>query len=196
MACQKEVQVTHIPILLLLGRPPELPPSTAQQPMAMDFANDLDTPAVTAAPEIVTKPQESATSMPGETEVAVDAAGANPEGGFGGLSNEFLKAMQDALEDLGWDLGSADIMEQLGDDEGLADQLLNRLLQSARATGVKDPAVLREMVRQWQQAIQEQLEEEKRLAQKKQRPIWRCAVCGRYGCPVAPYMESYADVDE
>jgi len=164
--------------------------------MAMDFANDLDTPAVTAAPEIVKKPQDPDTSMPGESEVAAEAAAASPEGGFGGLSNEFLKAMQDALEDLGWDLSAADIMEQLGGDEGLADQLLDRLLQSSRATGVKDPAVLREMVRQWQQAIQEQMEEEKRLAQKKQRPVWRCAACGRYGCPVAPYIERYADVDD
>ena len=43
--------------------------------------------------------------------------------------------------------------------------------------------------------LQEQMEQEKELAKKKQAPVWRCAVCGRYGCPVAPYIESMIDVD-
>jgi predicted metal-binding protein len=38
------------------------------------------------------------------------------------------------------------------------------------------------------------MEQERELAKKKQRPVWRCAVCGRYGCPVAPYIERYEEV--
>jgi rubrerythrin len=164
--------------------------------MATDLATEFDMPtASTAPPAVATKPQDTDTAAAEETAGEAAAAKASPEIGFGGLSKEFLMAMQDALEDLGLDLSSADIMQELAGDQSLPGQLMERLLQSARATGVKDPAVLREMVRQWQQAIKEQMEEEKRLAKKKKRPVWRCAVCGRYGCPVAPYIERYDEVD-
>jgi hypothetical protein len=117
-----------------------------------------------------------------------------PGGSFGGLSSAFLAAMQDALEGMGCDLRSATIMQQLAGSSTLPNDLLPGLLDAAAATGVRDPAVLVEMVRQWQKAIEEQLALERELAQKKMRPVWRCAVCGRYGCPVAPYIESYVEV--
>jgi hypothetical protein len=59
---------------------------------------------------------------------------------------------------------------------------------------VADPGLLREMVRQWQQAIEQQVQREQELRRKRQKPVWRCAVCGRYGCPVAPYIESYEEM--
>lgn len=110
-----------------------------------------------------------------------------PPGGFGGLSNEFLSDMQAALEALEYDLSSADIMQQLAGDPDLADKLLP-LLKGPSA------AVVMEWVKQWQRAIEEQLEQERELAKKQQRPVWRCAVCGRYGCPVAPYIERYEEI--
>jgi hypothetical protein len=109
-----------------------------------------------------------------------------PPGGFGGLSKEFLSNMQDALEILGYDLSSADIMQQLAADPDLADKLLP-LLKGPSA------AVVLGWVHQWQKAIEEQLELERELAKKKQRPVWRCAVCERYGCPVAPCIERYEE---
>jgi hypothetical protein len=110
---------------------------------------------------------------------------ARAAGSIGGLPNEFLQDMQAALEALGFDLTSPSIMQQLAGDPALASKLLPLL--------GGDAAVVAERVRQWQQAIEQQLEQEREAARKKQRPVWRCAVCGRYGCPVAPYIERYEE---
>jgi hypothetical protein len=122
----------------------------------------------------------------GVLEAAVEAGG----GSFGGLDAAFLRDMQDALEQRGFDLTSASIMRQPAGDGSLAQQLLPLLTANGLSL-----AVAAEKVRQWQQAIQEQLELEKALRQKKQQPVWRCAACGRNGCPVAPYIERYEEVD-
>jgi hypothetical protein len=111
-------------------------------------------------------------------------------GSFGNLPTEFLQDVQTALEELGYDLTSADAMQMLAGDPSLIEQLLPVLTASGAAS-----AVVTERLRQWQQAIQEQLELEKKMKAKKQRPVWRCAACGRYGCPVAPYIESYQEVE-
>lgn len=111
--------------------------------------------------------------------------------GFGGLSDAFLKAMQDGLESLGYDLAAQDIMEQLASDPSVPGKLLPFLA----ASGVTDANVLREMVRQWQQALERQMEQERQAKRKGQRPIWRCRACGRYGCPVAPYIEGYQEFE-
>jgi hypothetical protein len=116
--------------------------------------------------------------------------------GFAGLSPEFLSAMQGALEQLGYDLTSEDAMEQLAGGEVNTHALVRKLLEAAPLTGVSNPLLLREMIRRWQEALQQQVEEDKEMRRKKQRPVWRCAVCGRYGCPVAPYIESYVEVDD
>ena len=42
-----------------------------------------------------------------------------------------------------------------------------------------------------QKRIEEEIERKKRA----QRPVWRCYQCGGYGCPVAPYIDSYQEVD-
>jgi hypothetical protein len=118
-----------------------------------------------------------------------ETAPAGP-GSFGNLPTEFLQVVQTALEDLGHDLTSGDAMQTLAGDPSLVEQLLPVLTASGAA-----PAVVTERLRQWQQAIQEQLEMEKKMKAKKQRPVWRCAACGRYGCPVAPYIESYQEVE-
>ena len=45
-----------------------------------------------------------------------------------------------------------------------------------------------------EQDAEREREKAKELAKKNQAPVWRCAACGRYGCGVAPYVESYQDV--
>ncbi|MEW5300661.1 MAG: hypothetical protein WDW36_003575 [Sanguina aurantia] len=137
------------------------------------------------------------------TEVSADAGVAEegvcdditppPLGGFGGLSNGFLAGVQASLEKLEYDLTSADIMSQLVNDSSLPERLLASL--AGVMGGGMSGNELREMVRQWQQALAEQLELERQLATRKLRPVWRCAACGRYGCPVAPYIESYQEFD-
>ena len=159
-----------------MAPPPEMPPQ-------------VETATVTT---VDTKVRKAGAAETGPEDVEM-AAGA---GGFGGLSPAFLSAMQDALEQAGYDLTSADIMDELSGDDFLPDALVSKLLAAAKATGVNDPLLLKEMVRQWQRAIEQQMELEKKLKQKKQRPVWRCAACGRYGCPVAPYIEFYQEVDD
>lgn len=155
----------------------EVPP-----PPAAAVKTDAATAAAAAAAVEAAEQVDSTEEM--ET---VPAAGA---GGFGNLPLEFLQDVQTALESLGFDLTSADAMQQLAGDPSLVDKLLP-LLTACGAS----PAVVTERLRQWQQAMQEQMEVERQLKAKKQRPVWRCAACGRYGCPVAPYIESYREVD-
>jgi rubrerythrin len=114
-----------------------------------------------------------------------------PAGSFGNLPTAFLQDVQTGLESLGYDLTSPDAMLQLATDTGLTERLLPLLTADGASS-----AIVIERIRQWQQAIQEQMEMEKQLKAKKQRPVWRCEVCGRYGCPVAPYIESYQEVDD
>lgn len=162
----------------------QLPPQFASAPQ-------LPTPAVATSTATVTEiaPEaDTAADMELAEEPQQQDTGAS--GSFGNLPIEFLQDMQTALEGRGYDLSSPDIMQQLAEDPDLAEQLLPLLTASGTST-----AVAQERVRQWQQAIQEQMEMEKLLKAKKQRPVWRCAACGRYGCPVAPYIESYQEVD-
>lgn len=107
-------------------------------------------------------------------------------GSFAGLPQQFLQDMQAALEALGFDLTSPSIMQQLAGDPNLASQLLPLL--------GGDAAVAAERVRQWQQAIEQQLEQEMEASKNKKRPVWRCSACGRYGCNFAPYIERYEEV--
>ncbi|KXZ51992.1 hypothetical protein GPECTOR_10g1014 [Gonium pectorale] len=126
-------------------------------------------------------------------ELAAPPPAADPKdggGAFGGLDPAFLRAMQDALEARGHDLSSLDAVQSLASDPNLASSLLPYL----SVPGVTDANILREMVRQWQAMIAQRMKEERELARRKQRPVWRCAACGRYGCPVAPYIEGYKEI--
>ena len=114
-----------------------------------------------------------------EEEQPAAAAAAGPPGSFGGLGMPFLRAVQDELEVLGYDLASADAMQQLARASTLPEDLLPGLMGAAAATGVQDPEALLEMVRQWQRAMEQQMQKELEMRRKKQRPVWRCAACGR-----------------
>jgi hypothetical protein len=81
-------------------------------------------------------------------------------------------------------------LQALSTDPSLAARLLPLLASS----GSPNTQLLTSYIKQWQVALQKQMEVEKELAKRKQRPVWRCAVCGRYGCPVAPYIERYEEV--
>ncbi|GFR50032.1 hypothetical protein Agub_g12193 [Astrephomene gubernaculifera] len=173
-----------------------VPPSQQQPAYQYATATDMATarapqpqlapPAVRseAAPAVAEPPVEQAAA----TAVAAQEGAAGGKD-FGSLSPAFLEAMQETLEALGHDLTSMDAVQELAGDPSLASQLLPYLA----VPGVTDVAVLREMVRQWQMMLAKRMEEERELAKKKQRPVWRCAVCGRYGCPVAPYIERYEE---
>ena len=47
----------------------------------------------------------------------------------------------------------------------------------------------------WAQFYDEAKEAEKKAKRLKKTPVWRCRVCGRYGCPVARYIESYKNIE-
>lgn len=121
-----------------------------------------------------------------------DPAASDP--GFGGLSHAFLGDMQSALESLGYDLTSESAMEQLSKDSSLGEKVLPALMGAGG--GGKDAATLLELVRRWQEALERQVEADREAKRKKQVPVWRCAVCGRYGCPVAPDIESFWEMED
>ncbi|KAG2423774.1 hypothetical protein HXX76_015050 [Chlamydomonas incerta] len=146
-----------------------------------------------AQPVVDTAPAPPDVSVTEKLQEAPAAAATAPEpghgagGGFGGLPPAFLTTMQDALETLGYDLSSMDIAAALAADPSLADKLPPLL-------SGWEPALVLDMIRKWQAALAEQMEQEREAAKRRQRPVWRCAVCGRYGCPVAPYIERYEEV--
>lgn len=115
--------------------------------------------------------------------------------GFGGLSNGFFSDMQSSLEAAGYDLTSDDIMDHLSRDTGLAETLLPLLMAGGGGSG-KDAATLTELVRRWQEEIAKQVEADKEAKRKKQVPVWRCAACGGYGCPVALYIKSFWEMED
>ncbi|KAJ9507979.1 hypothetical protein QJQ45_021314 [Haematococcus lacustris] len=150
-------------------------------------------PAVAQATPVVV--DQSAPPAPPElSELQEDAAElADVASAFDRLGPEFLADLQGALEQQGHDLSNEALVQRLAGDGSLPDALLPLL---ARSDGsARKLAMLREMVRQWQWAVQQQMELQRKLAKKGKRPVWRCAVCGRYDCSFAPYIESYEEVD-
>lgn len=110
---------------------------------------------------------------------------------FGGLSTEFLTAMQQTLEAAHFDLTSPNSMEQLAEDPQLALKVQEVLARDVVSLKSASPKTIVDMIWRWQSALKEQLQEEKEMVKKKRRPVWRCRICGRYGCPVSPYVERY-----
>ncbi|GFH10315.1 uncharacterized protein HaLaN_05606, partial [Haematococcus lacustris] len=150
-------------------------------------------PAVAQAAPVVV--DQSAPPAPSEqAEQQEDAAELSAvASAFDRLGPEFLADLQGALEQQGHDLSNEALVQRLAGDGSLPDALLPLLARSAGSA--RKLAMLREMVRQWQRAVQQQMELQRKLAKKDKRPVWHCAVCGRYGCPVKPYIERYEEVD-
>lgn len=179
--------------------PPVTNPSHTQLPAPDSSPGGDLMPAVETAVEVATARKaapptvrpKAGFNLPGvELTKGDEVTNAETPGSFGNLPLGFLQDVQAALEGLGFDLTSADSMQALANDGNITAKLLPLL--TANGTS---PEVLKEQIRQWQQAIQEQIEQEQKLKAKGQRPVWICAVCGRYGCPVAPYIERYEEVD-
>lgn len=165
--------------------PAAAPPATAT---AVDTSPTIATDTATATADTTEWEVVDDPAAPGESKAT--------EGGqdtWSALDSGFLSAMQDALEALGYDLSSMDIVGTLAGDASLTHRLMPLLMQ-ALGQGMQ-PDMLRDMVRQWQEKIKEQMEVERKRAQKGKRPVWRCAACGRYGCPVAPYIEREEEYD-
>jgi hypothetical protein len=156
-----------LPVATATAQPPTQPPPAA------------------APPVVVTAPTEMATEPEPQKQ-------AQPPGDFNGLDPGFLSQVQDALTALGYDLSSFDAAAALAGDPNLPASLLPLLLPPGASAA--DAAQLTERLRQWQAMLAQRMEEEKEAARRSQRPVWRCAVCGRYGCPVAPYIERYEEV--
>jgi hypothetical protein len=149
--------------------------------------------AAPAAPQAAVQTEARQEAEKEAEEEAAPVAAAAPPGSFGGLSMPFLRVVQEELEVQGFDLASADIMQQLASAATLPEDLLPGLMGAGAATGVTDPEVLLSLVRQWQRAIEQHMKLEMETKRKKQRPVWRCEACGRYVCPVAPYIKRYQD---
>lgn len=116
------------------------------------------------------------------------------DGSFGKLSLEFLKGVQTSLETLGYDLiKDPDVMQKIVSNRNLSEDLFQ--LMSNVMPGVQ-PEELRNMISKWGVAVNEQLVLETNAKTKKTRPIWRCAVCGRIGCPVAPYIDGSEEFED
>ncbi|KAG1673297.1 hypothetical protein FOA52_002577 [Chlamydomonas sp. UWO 241] len=148
---------------------------------------------------------EPAVAQSGDTAAAADAAeegeaegegrdeGGAPRGDFGGLGQEFLAGLQGVLETMGYNLSSQSEMAKLADDVSLPGLLAYSMIGVG---GAADIEASTKMVVRWQAALKEQVATDEETKERKQRPVWRCAACGRYGCLVAPYIERMEEVDE
>ncbi|KAL6759012.1 hypothetical protein V8C86DRAFT_3133805 [Haematococcus lacustris] len=88
---------------------------------------------------------------------------------FDRLGPEFLADLQGALEQQGHDLSNEALVQQLAGDGSLPDALLPLLARSAGSA--RDLGMLREMVRQWQRSVLQQMELQRKLAKKGKRPF-------------------------
>eukprot|EP00930_Biecheleria_cincta_P074284 TRINITY_DN6148_c0_g3_i1.p1 TRINITY_DN6148_c0_g3~~TRINITY_DN6148_c0_g3_i1.p1 ORF type:complete len:2010 (+),score=360.50 TRINITY_DN6148_c0_g3_i1:98-6127(+) len=103
---------------------------------------------------------------------------------FGSFDPGFLQSIQDELENLGVDV------KNLG-------QVASFDIQQLRQKFPHNFDLVKEWKRKieavWEQAklIEEELAKKKRVM----RPRWRCKLCGRSWCKVAPYIEGYDEVE-
>ena len=129
MLSLEDLLKTKAQVLPPLGAP-ESPGASLLQKLQQQAADPqvqapppVQAPAIAAAPPPVVEQAVPSMDLEEETEALYAEAASSvppqkdPEhsktGSFGGLSNEFLKAMQDALEGLGYNLSDAGLMQQL-----------------------------------------------------------------------------------
>ena len=115
------------------------------------------------------------------------------------VNNHFKDIPKDFLVDL------TDIIDELKitDFQSALDFDVDELTEKLVRKGRKNELVI-QLLRQWRKALLEAIEQQRRIEEeisrkkRSRRPIWRCAVCGRAsnpGCPVAPYIYGYQDID-
>lgn len=157
------------------------PESAMATLMPMTAAPQASQSATAMATRAAIEVKQQAREEEEEEEIVESQGGAaSPE-----LPREFLIRLQAALDSRG--LTSEEEVAALAGADRLPDDVL------AELGDLKDLATV------WQADWREKQKERERLAEqmrrKRQKPVWRCAACGRYGCPVAPYVESYQEVD-
>ena len=89
-------------------------------------------------------------------------------------------------------MGDGADLSSMGAVKAIADNPRELAAKLQGKTG-EDLETIEEKMMKWREGIQEAYRLEAEAKAKKKVPIWRCAVCGRYGCPVAPYIESYRE---
>lgn len=112
------------------------------------------------------------------------------------VKNHFLDIPIDFLEDL------TENMEQLNitDPQDAVNFDIDILSKKLIGKGRQNDLVL-DLLRQWRKAMLEAIEQQKRIEEeiarkiRSRRPVWRCAACGSPGCPFAPYIYGYQDID-
>ena len=117
----------------------------------------------------------------------------------GDVKNHFKGIPIDFLEDLN------EIFEQLNitnlpDAVDFDFDILSKKLIGKGRTNF----IVLHLLRQWRKAMLDAIEQQKRIEEeierkiRSRRPVWRSAVCVRPsnpGCPVAPYIYDYEDID-
>ena len=145
------------------------------------------------------KKSEPKTQSVIETDVAVSSNTADEEQNDKDVKNHFTDIPKDFLEDI------TEVFEEFNiSDFQSAINFDVELLSSKLIAKGRMADLVKDLLTQWKNALQEALEQQKRIEgeierkKRAQRPVWRCAACGRPsnpGCSVAPYIESYVDVD-
>ena len=115
------------------------------------------------------------------------------------IKNHFTEIPKDFLEDI------TEIFEEFNitDLESAfafdLDILSSKLVARGRMADL-----VKDLITQWKNALKEAMEQQKRIEEeierkkRTRRPVWKCRVCGRPsnpGCPVAPYIAYYIDVE-
>ena len=134
-----------------------------------------------------------------ENEVVHDDTPANKEKLDEDIRNHFTEIPIDFLQDI------TEIFDELNiTDMDTALNFDTQVLSSRLIAKGRMADLVKDLLNQWQKALQEAIEQQKRIDEeierkkRAKRPVWRCAVCGRPsnpGCPVAPYIAYYIDVD-
>ena len=110
---------------------------------------------------------------------------------FESIPTEFLLEIQTVLLDHGVDISNS--LDVVNFDVEVLEHSL--VLKGHRADLVRD------FLTQWKKAIDNQIEQQRRIEveieekKRAQQPRWRCAICGRAGCQVAPYIEGYDTIE-
>jgi len=145
------------------------------------FVSDLPRFTLPDASTSQLDPQLSTSSLQGHNEDCTDQEVLNH---FEGFEADFLLDIQTTLTEMGVDIRT---LEQVAtfDIQKLFSKFGTRF----------------DLVKQWQSKIcaaweqAKRMEEELARKERAKRPKWRCAICGRAFCRVAPYIEGYEDVE-
>ena len=115
------------------------------------------------------------------------------------IENQFTEIPTDFLEDI------TEIFEKFNiTDPESALAFDEDILSSSLVVKGRMSDLVKDLIKKWKNALKEAIAQQKRIEEeierkkRAKRPVWKCRVCGRPsnpGCPVAPYIAYYIDVD-